>query len=124
MFPALGGRFFTSEQPEKFTVICTILGINGDSRLSQETAAICQSLPQPAVERAARSSVPLPPPAPAVHHRLPPGVSRREHHDQRSQPVTHRLGESSHRLHYQPILSSDAAARPAAPNQEIDPLAV
>lgn len=118
-----GGRFFTSEQPEKFTVVCTILGISGDSRLSQETAAICQSLPQPAAERAAHSSVPLPPPL-QLPTRLPPGVPRREHHDQRSQPVTHQRGESSHQLHSQPILSSDAAARPATLNQEIDPLAV
>ena len=124
VFPALGGRFFTSEQPEKFTTVCTILGINGDYCLSQETTAICQSIPQPAVESTAHSSVPLLLPAPAFHHKLPPGVSYHKHYDRHFQLVMHNYDESLHWLHYQSILPSNIVARPATRNHETETFAV
>lgn len=98
--PCTGGQILYLWATREFTTVCTILGINGDYCLSQETTAICQSVPQPAVERTAHSSVPLLLPAPAFHHQLPLGVSYHKHHDHRFQLVTHKYDKSLHWLHY------------------------
>lgn len=125
VFPALGGRFFTSEQPEKFTVVCTILGISGDSAPFPGDSCHLSVPPSTCSEERGRHAPRcLSTPAPAAHQTpaWSPHVSTT---DQRSQPVTHQRGRVFTPTSLSALLLQwPTAARPATLNQEIDPLAV